>query len=183
MNVAYQLTTTVQEDNLFIGAGPARARWEVLWVKRGRIIRYDCGTNYPEAMRVYLKALSAGKPGATLRCKNLGFAPPPELAPRTVTKTVVDRGRRRKKEFLYRPMKQKNREGIFWCPYCMKLRRFKRVRVIESEGVRFRDGRRGHLRCPMCGIGLGDHYVSQHNPEASRIHYLEQRVNTKRTSR
>ena len=143
---------------------PDRARWEVLWVKDRKVHRKNCGTALSEAMRVYQLVVEAGRPGATLRCCNMGFPPPAELQPRRV------RGKRNGKivEGTVVPLKAKNLEGVFWCPYCMKLRRFTTKKDHIVEGIAIRD--EIHC-CPMCKISTRDHNVRKYNPLAAKITY------------
>jgi hypothetical protein len=169
-----------------------RARWEVLWIAKGRIVRFDCGTDLTEAMRVY--GLAKGKrPGATLRCKNFGFPPPQNLQPRTVkykkkvalaqAKIVRRNGKRYRKthevvvkEGLLVPMKKHNASGIWWCPYCRELRRFKMLVDIEVDAG---NGKMIKLRepgmyCPMCGVSHRDFNVRKWNPQATQVYYQMQ---------
>lgn len=139
---------------------PERANWEVLWVKNGKIQRKDCAHDLVEALRIYEMVKNAGRKNVTLRCKNFGFAPPTKLQPHEV---VV-----KKKRYLKVPLKKLNAEGIWWCPYCMKLRRFKRSNNFGIAGVVVREVR--HV-CPMCGISHRDHHVRKWNPVAQRLYY------------
>lgn len=143
---------------------PDRAKWEVIWVAKGRVIRKKFGTDLMSAVTLFQKVKAAGRPGATLRCCNMGFPPPAELLPRRV------RGKRHGKivEGTVSPLRQKNAEGIFWDPYCMQLRRFKTVKDHRVEGVDIRDE---VFACPLCGISTKDHNVRKYNPLAIRITY------------
>lgn len=156
---------------MYTGNGAERALWEVMWVRAGQKVRVDFRHDLAEATRIYVKAVSAGKPGATLRCKNMGFPPPENLSPRRVRVKRKQHGRVRIVEGMVRPMKKRNLEGVFWCPYCMKLRRFKVFKYIELDGQRLRDK---FLRCPMCEVGLNDFNVAKHNPMARQIRYQEE---------
>lgn len=177
-----------------IGANaPDRANWEVLWIKDGRIQRKDCGHDLVEALRIRDLALEGGRKAVTLRCKNFGFAPPVELQPRVVTvkvpldppKIIRRNGKRYKKtherkDMLKIPLKQKNVEGIWWCPYCMKLRRFKKTNSFKVDGITVRDVR--HV-CPMCGISHRDHNVRRWNPVATKLFYQLEEAPQRRASR
>lgn len=143
-----------------------RARWAVLWVKDGRVIRKNFGADLSGAIQLYGKAAAAEKRGLTLLCCNMGFAPPEELQPRIVT------GMRRGVKVTGKlvPLKKLNEKGIWYCPYCMKLRRFVKKAGFYLDGVWVPDAR---IACPMCGISHNDHHVRKWNPSA---HFISSRV-------
>lgn len=127
------------------------ARWEVIWVtkdKKGkpRIVCIDHGTDFAEARRQYLMVKDAGKHMATLRCANVGFAPPAKLG------EMMD---------LY------NRKAIWWCPYCMELRRFEKRVYTEIDG-RLISADPAYY-CPICDISHNDGHVAKHNPIVQRL--------------
>lgn len=147
---------------LTVNNASERARWEVLWIKDGRVIRKSFETDLMGATELYLKVKVAGRPGATLRCCNMAFPPPQELQRRLV------RGKKKGRvvQGYVTPMKAKNAEGIYWCPYCMKLRRFVKRKQFEVEGVTVRDTWFG---CPMCGCTHRDSAARKWNPMLSQI--------------
>jgi len=170
-----------------------RAKWEVMWVRDGKIQRKDCGDDIVEAMRIRDLALDGGRKAVTLRCKNFGFPPPDHLRPQEVLVNVplnppkiVRRGGKRyrktheKKRMLKVPLKKLNAEGIWWCPYCMKLRRFKKTNSFVLDGIRVQETR--HV-CPMCGISHRDHHVRRWNPVAQRLFYELEEAPRRRASR
>jgi len=185
-----------------VNNAPDRARWEVLWVKDGKIQRHECGTDLGEAIRVY--TLVKGKrAGATLRCKNMGFPPPEELQPRLVKykqkvelprPKIVRRGGKRYrqthevivKEGRFVPMKKRNAEGIWWCPYCRELRRFVKKKVIgvpaskNGKVIRFKEP---GMYCPLCGISHRDHNVRKWNPIAIKVFYDLEQAHTRAPAR
>lgn len=177
-----------------VGANaPERANWEVLWIRDGKIQRKDCGHDLFEAIRVRDLVKEAGRKGVTLRCKNFGFAPPAKLQPHEVTvkvpltnpKIVKRNGKRYRKthelkRMLKIPLKQKNAEGIWWCCYCMQLRRFKKSTSFVIDGITVRETR--HV-CPMCGISHRDIYIRRWNPVASRLFYELEEAPRRRASR
>lgn len=138
--------------------------WEVLWVAKGRRQRKDFGHDIAGARELENKLLRAGRKDVTLRCKNYGFPPPEKYQPYHV---IVRRGKKRFRATRV-PMKALNLRGIFWCPYCMKLRRFKTVSGFVLEGIRMEEKR--HI-CPVCHINVSDRHVKIHNPLAGRIEY------------
>lgn len=153
-----------------------RARWEVMWVKDRRVIRKKFGTDLMGATQLYIKVKESGRKGATLRCCNMAFPPPQELQPRMV------RGKRKGRVVEGRlvPMKKKNIEGIFWCPYCMQLRRFVKRKSFEIEGVTVRDQWFG---CPMCGISHRDSAAQKWNPLLINIAFSLEEGNTRSPAR
>lgn len=177
-----------------IGANaPDRANWEVIWVRDGKIQRKDCGHDLVEALRIRDLAKDAGRKNVTLRCKNFGFAPSANLQPHVVKvkvplnppKIVYRKGKRYRKthevkEMLKVPLKKLNAEGIWWCPYCMKLRRFKKTNSFEYDGIRVQETR--HV-CPLCGISHRDINVRRWNPVASRLFYELEEAPRRRASR
>ncbi len=125
--------------------------WEVMWVKRKKgknhIVCIDFEDDLVGAMELFEKAKRGKKPLATLRCKNVGF-PPPER--------YIDR------------MRAYNHKGVWWCPYCMQLRRFEKRNWMEVEGLIGKYDE-GAYFCPMCDISHRDHNVIKYNPIAKRL--------------
>lgn len=123
------------------------ARWEVIWLTykpHKRLIAVDCEHDFHEALRIYTKAVQADKKMVTLRCKNMGFPPPEKF---------------RRKAIAY------NKQGIFWCPFCVKMRRFERragfTSDLTDEWVDY-----DHYACPVCDISHENGHVVQYNPLA-----------------
>lgn len=177
-----------------VGANaPERANWEVIWVKDNKVQRKDCGHDLVEALRVRDLVKEAGRKNVTLRCKNFGFGPPEELRPQIVKvkipmdppRIVKKNGKRYRKTWGYKemrkiPLKQLNAEGIWWCPYCMKLRRFKKTNSFVIDGIRVQETR--HV-CPLCGISHRDPHVRRWNPIATRLFYELEEAPRRRASR
>lgn len=140
-----------------------RANWEVLWIAKGKLQRKDCGHDLTEAMRIY--SLVKGKrSGATLRCKNMGFPPPDRLLPRKV------RGKRHGRIVtgILNPLKKLNNQGIWWCPYCRELRRFKETKGFRYPGTKTFISETRYV-CPICSTPHRDHNVRRWNPLARKI--------------
>jgi hypothetical protein len=141
-----------------------RTNWSVVWLNpRGKWIEKRPGPQYPglnfvDALELYEKVKSAGRRGVALRCKNVGFPPPERLMPRKVRVKTKKRGRTIIREGIYTPMRKYNDKGIWWCPYCMRLRRFKPIRNRYNKTVTY--------RCPSCGVEHRGHHVRAHNPVA-----------------
>jgi hypothetical protein len=151
-----------------------RARWEVVWVKDHRLHRVGTGDDFGEALRLYTLAVqSLGRTSVTLRCKNMGFPPPERLRTRMVT---FDKPRRLKDgtkvtELQVIPMRKMNREGVWWCPFCIKLRRFKFVKGwTTQEGVWVAEPK---MVCPMCNVDHTSFEVRRWNPRASELFYSQ----------
>jgi rubrerythrin len=160
-------------------------RWEVRWVKKDdregyRIVCIDCEDDLDEAIRIYVKAKSAGKKMATLRCRNSGFPPPQELRPYTKRKSrIVTRRRKKVKEYylaVFNPMRKQNNKGIYWCPYCRELRRFQTQNGFLIQGVFVPEP---GLHCPICGTSHRDYHVRRWNPLAARTYLAGQTTGNK----
>jgi hypothetical protein len=151
------------------------SRWRVAWIAKGRVISKDFGTDLMSALELYDKAKAAEKRGATLICINFAHDPPEKYRPHVVRKVkkdiVVRRGKRKVvKEIVtgrVRPMKKLNAEGVWWCPYCIKFRKFQFKTAVKHEGLRLPEP---GFYCPMCGISHKDWNVRQRNPIAERIY-------------
>lgn len=132
------------------------ARWEVMWVavKNGKkkIVCIDHDDDFVSARDLYVKVKQAGKKLPTLRCKNIGFAPP---------------------ERMRNKMASYNRQGVWWCPYCMELRRFEKRGWIELDEKLYTA--EPAYYCPMCDISHQNHHVVAFNPAAQLL------VNRKRS--
>lgn len=151
------------------GGAPARARWEVLWVKDGRVVRKPVGHDLAEGLRIYTLATTAGRRAVTLRCTNMQFPPPDKYADRE--DVVVERnGKRYRGKRLIEPrqylvrMGELNVRGVWWCGYCMQMRRFVKRSGFYVDGVWNADE---HLACPICGAS--HRIVGRYNPMSLRI--------------
>lgn len=134
--------------------------------RKAKLIRKDFGDDLPSAEELYRKVLFAGRKAPTLACVNMGFPPPKELRPYTVTKRGRDRRTRKIRTVTVdvQPLKQLNAEGKLWCPYCRKIRPFQLKKTATVHGVHVRDTR---YVCPICGISQRDHNVRFWNPTAA----------------
>lgn len=148
---------------------PSRARWAVMWIHskngRNKVFRKDFGDDLASAEELFLKAYDAGKAHATLACVNMGFPPPTELRPHTVTKRGRDKRTRkvRKVTVQVEPLKELNMQGKLWCPYCRKLRPFVLKKSAMISGIKLQDSR---YVCPICGVSQRDYHVRLWNPSA-----------------
>ena len=128
----------------------SNSRWEVMWVvKKGgepRIICKEFDHDFPSAVELYWKLKVAGKKMATLRCCNVGYGPPVKYE---------------------NAMMAYNRQGIWWCPYCMQLRRFEKRAWYEVDERLIADAPKYY--CPMCDISHTDGNVVKHNPLAQNL--------------
>jgi hypothetical protein len=146
-----------------------RARWEVLWLKDGRVVRKACEHDLGEATRLFALAKTAGRKGVTLRCCNMAFPPPDKYA--DTERIIVERnGKRYRGKKLIEPrqyqvkMNELNIRGIWWCAYCMQLRRFVKRKRVQVGTVRMDDE---CMACPICGAT--HRLVAKWNPMANRI--------------
>lgn len=148
------------------------ARWSVAWITKGDRYERDCGGDLAEALRLYALLIKAGKTGATLRCMNVAFPPPVKYADRE----AVYKRRRRKlvkvgERTIMPPrymdrMDILNRKGAWWCPYCIKLRKFEKRGGFEYEGIWVE---KPAYYCPMCDVSSRDNGVIRFNPVAVRL--------------
>jgi thiol-disulfide isomerase/thioredoxin len=175
----------------YTGTAPERANWQVLWIKDGKVHRKHCGHDLMEAIRIHDLAKNADRKGVTLRCCNFGFPPPEKYLPHEVKvkvpldppKIVKIKGKRYKKTFevvtaVKNPMREMNKKGIWWCPYCQKMRKFVYHSLSVNQHLgnvqKFRDPA---YRCPMCKIPHRDLTVRKYNPMAIQLVYeLEQKA-------
>jgi hypothetical protein len=156
--------------------------WTVPSGESFRIIEKWCDNDLTEAMRIYGMAERAGKKNLTLRSCNVGFPPPERFRPymkRIVRRSSSGKKVRGTREVI--PMEAANRKGIFWCPYCMKMRRFQSQNGFIYEGVYVPDGRRTKgLYCPLCGTSHRDMHVRRWNPVANRKFVVETQATIKK---
>lgn len=148
-----------------------RARWEVIISGKAKTVRKKFGADLAGAVALYGKAVGKfGTKRVTLRCCNIAIPPPPELQPHE--KLVRVKGKKKPMAVLVRPLNALNKsKGIWWCPYCMKLRRFVERRGLRKEdgsGWEYENAYKFH-RCPVCHISHKDGGVRRWNPIATRI--------------
>lgn len=146
----------------------ARARWQVVWInpKNNKVVRKDFGDDFHEAMKVYTRAVELGARATTLRCKNMSFPPPEKWRPR-MEPVLNARGKPTGEQIKHEPLEGLNRQGTYWCPYCIKFRKFRhRDGYYTTEGVWMAEPA---LVCPMCHIEHTAFYVKFWNPLARVI--------------
>lgn len=166
------------------------ARWEVIFWnrKKKQFSTFEFDNDLASAEALYAKAVAAGKPFATLRCCNVGFPPPTKFRPRTVKKVKREkvRGRVRKTivEVDIEPMSAVNMKGVWWCPYCRQMRKFR-----DQDGFTYTYANKDYwvdakgMYCPVCEISHTNHHVRKWNPHAARMSYRPQkRTRTRRAS-
>lgn len=138
----------------------AHAKWEVRWISKRRLITVDFGDDLAEALRIYTKALLAGRSTVTLRSRNRGIAPPKRLRP------YYKKPKRKTDEPVrVEPLARYNLAGWLWCPYCVALRKFVPRKGFHVENVWVPQA--GH-HCQMCGVSHRDGTVQKWNPIARR---------------
>jgi hypothetical protein len=142
------------------------ARWEVVWrgsPPKSKLTRKKFDEDFGSALNTYYLLRAAGKQSVTLRCCNIGFPPPHHITqhPTTSWRVVRHKGKKYKRKVTtYEDLLQTtyNPRGIWWCPYCIQLRRFAPI-WINPRG--------SPMGCPVCGITDRDWYVRHYNPQAS----------------
>lgn len=118
------------------------------------MIRKDFGNDLCEAVRIHALAVQGGRSGVTLRCKNMGFPPPAKYRPDPEEPNDPA------------PLELLNEQGVWWCPYCMKLRKFKKVSGYRLDGIWVAIP---GMVCPMCKTSHRDPHVQRWNPLARQI--------------
>lgn len=146
------------------------AKWSVMWIAKGRVIEKKFGVELTEAMAFRDRVKDAGRPAVTLRCCNVGHPPPRQYTHaerEVIVRKKVKRGPHKGKTVrvrtteVYDMMPELNREGTFWCPYCMKMRKFRTIKGRKEVLV----------QCPMCKITSRDFHVRRSNPQALYLSY------------
>lgn len=155
------------------------ANWEVMWVVRHKgenhIIVKDFDRDFVGARELYLKVKKTNRKMVTLRCRNVGFPPPdrwrdmePVYKKRKGKLVVVDEVMSEPATYVGK-MTAYNRHGVWWCPYCMELRRFEKRAWAEVDGHLFSADPKYY--CPMCDVSHSDAHVIRYNPIAQRLAY------------
>lgn len=135
-------------------------KWSVFWYnrKKSKYVRKRFREDLGAAIKFYRENLD--RPGITLHSDNHGYPPPLRITEheRETWRVVTRKGKRYKKKviILINLMREYNHKGIWWCPYCVQLRRFK-----------FRETERGpEMYCPVCLVSNYLAVVRRHNPQS-----------------
>lgn len=135
--------------------------WSVFWYSKTKksYVRKRFHEDFGAALEFYHDAVEEGKKrGLTLHPDNHGYPPPKRITEHEqITWKVVKRnGKRYKKKVvtIVNLMHEYNAKGIWWCAYCVKLRRF--TSVYTERGP--------EMHCPVCGVS--HRLVKEHNPKA-----------------
>lgn len=148
--------------------GSARARWSVYYHRKGKWRRKKFADDFGAALKFHNELIVGNTAkGTTLHCDNISFPPPNHIAKHErveweiVKKSVKGRMKRFKKKriVIVNLMAEYNAKGIWWCPYCIKLRRFKEVQTDRGR----------ELCCPVCWAS--QYLVREYNPLATIIEY------------
>lgn len=143
-----------------------------MWIANGRVVEKKFQDDFAEALKAYTTLTRVGKAGLTMRCCNVGIDPPKRLRPHHVQVKRKVRGRISYDLVSVIPMKKLNSQGVWWCPYCAKLRRFAKRKGFKFQGAFVpQDG----MYCPICGISHFDGHVRKHNPHAQLMEFRQQR--------
>lgn len=144
--------------------------WSVYWRKKGKWVRKRFRDDFPGALKFFLTKLEMTP---TLHSDNRGWPPPKRItAYERVSWKVVSRGGKKYKKrvvTVVNLMREYNDKGVWWCPYCVKLRPFKLMQTDRGPS----------MYCPVCTIDNYDFHVRKHNPKAAII---EQAKIQRRTS-
>lgn len=161
----------------------ANARWEVIWWSRKgkRFIVKEFGDDLASAEDLYLRVRSLGAPFVTLRCCNVGFPPPEKYRPYIKKMVRKERVRRKIKRTIVEieviPMIEVNLKGVWWCPYCRQMRKFRRL-----DGMTYEDQSGSYYlkgvvySCPVCRITHTNHHVRKWNPQAQKMPFRQIRA-------
>ena len=145
--------------------GSLGSRWKVAWMTSdGRRVVHAFGKDFAQAVKVYTAAVKAGKAGTTIISANMAFPPPEKYQRRYVRGISKTTGRLIEGEII--PLDKLNRGGIWWCPYCAKLRKFRKRSTSTYEGIVIPNP---HMGCPMCDAAHTDFWVRFYNPIAKRF--------------
>lgn len=124
------------------------ALWQVVWHAKGKWHLHDVGDDFFEAQRLLVKLAAAGRAGVGIRCANIGFAPPSKY---------IDPQQRK--------LAAVNRKGLWWCPFCVRFRRFEKVDGwYDKELGGYNPG--VAMCCPVCDISHRNGHVLRWNPIA-----------------
>jgi hypothetical protein len=150
--------------------------WSVFWYskKKDKWVRKRFKDDFNAALKFYS---THSYPGITLHVDNHSFSPPVRITEHSEVQWEIIRrnGKRYKKKVirLVNLMDDYNRKGIWWCGYCIQLRRFI---LIESD-------KGPEMYCPVC---TASHRINrQYNPQAQLIemHKQQRRTSNGRTRR
>lgn len=150
-----------------------RVQWEVLWIAKGTTHSKEFEHDLASALELHNKLIAGGRAGVTLRSMNMQFPPPDKYA----DKEDVAIGKRRgiivyEKQLIVPRvytilMGGLNARGIWYCPYCIKMRRFKKTDCFVIDGVQVDEPA---MSCPMCGAS--HRLVRKYNPMSARYDRL-----------
>lgn len=163
-----------------------RARWQVLWQAKGKTQRKEFGTDFAGARDLYVKLIQGERKAVTLRCANVAFPPPDKYADQEDYIIVASNGRRYRGKRVVEPrvyrelMGGLNARGIWYCPYCMAMRRFVKRNYFMFEGIRVDEP---SMQCPMCRATHRDNAVSRYNPISLRYREMRRTRSDKGTTR
>lgn len=141
--------------------GQARSRWSVYYYRKGKWRRKRFKEDFTAALKFYTENVETT--GLTLHCDNVAFPPPDRIRfhERESWEIVTRKGKKYKKRkvTVVNLMEDYNRKGIWWCGYCIKLRRFKEIQTDRGT----------EMCCPVCWVS--NYMVRDHNPFATVIEY------------
>jgi|SRR5215469_2557387 len=147
------------------------ARWSVVWRSNGRWIEKEVDDDFGEAQRLFTLLVKNGRE-PQIRSLNVAFPPPKRITEHKKYSIKMVNGKKRKTLRIVNRMEAFNRKGWWWCPYCVRLRKFKR----DSDKTKVL------FLCPMCGVSSRAGAVKRYNPYALVIE-VHRRSSVRRTRR
>ena len=149
-------------------------RWSVIWRKKGRWVRKRFHDDFQAALSFFLEKQTQQ---ATLHSDNKAWPPPTRITEHEhVSWKIIKRGGKRYKQkttTVVNLLHEYKNKGVWWCPYCIKLRRFA---FMQTE-------RGPEAYCPVCQITNYDSSTRRHNPKAVAIEYHQPQRRTRGRSR
>lgn len=135
--------------------------WSVFWYSKNK--KKWLRKRFREDVAAAIKFFGENqhRPGITLHPDNHGYPPPRRFTEheRVKWKVVRIKGKKYKKKVvtIVNLMDEYNAKGIWWCSYCIKLRRFETIQTEYGP----------EMFCPVCGVS--HRLVRQHNPKALEV--------------
>lgn len=132
--------------------------WSVFWYSKnkGKWLRKRFREDFGAAVKFFGE--NQHRPGITLHPDNHGYPPPKRIThhERVTWEIVKRKGKKYKKKVVtvVNLMDEYNSKGIWWCSYCVQLRRFKEIQTERGP----------ELYCPVCKVS--HRLVKDHNPKA-----------------
>lgn len=151
-----------------------RVNWEVLWISKGTIHSKEFEHDLASALELRDKLIAGERQNVTLRSMNMGFPPPDRYADRDPQGNLII-----PREYEHR-MALINLKGLWWCSYCLKLRRFEKTDCFVIDGIQVDEPA---MSCPLCGASNRLNAIQKYNPKSLRYTQLRATRSDKGSSR